>query len=1494
MGETIKFIDINGENHPIEADLLDGLHASSFALVTDLANYYTKSQTYSQSEIDNLIGAITEFEAVVTTELPTASESTMKKIYLIPSAGEGQNSKDEYITWLDGDVYKWEKIGSTDISLDGYATEDYVDEEIEDLATHKQDTLVSGTNIKTINGESILGEGDLTVLPLIEITHSSLKALRDNGELTPGMQYRITDYVTTTSFENTTSAGHAFDIIVVADSEDTLNENSRAIQHDGDTYFANSDINSWKLKYCIDNDESRFTWAADNGKGVIYYMKDEFRNECYYDFSNILFNGKYTFNYQNNDARYVRGSLVHDNIINIHYDGYTSSDGGSGTYIQSLNNIVLESTSSSIMLYYNYFGNDCYNISISGTYFIKNYFEGCDFDLSLTGLGVYSTIESYVYSCDFNSLGVSRIGRNCQFLSVSKTSGSYAYCNILPGTKGTSTSSRLSINATNPNSKTIIDYGKNTSGTLKSWNPADVVTYTSQSLTTAQKTQARTNIGAGTVTGIKINGTTKSPTSGVVDIGTVLTSHQSLSNYPTTSQMNSAISTAMSDMETMTHAAETYQPKGSYLTSESDPVFLASVAATIDANNISEWNGKQEELVSGTNIKTINGESILGSGDIAIKPMVETTYSALKALRDFGDLVPGTQYHITDYVTTTVQANTQSAGHVFDIIVTADSENTLNENARAILHDGDTYFSNYDLNAWQLKYCIDNDDTRFVWADTSNGKGVVYYMKDEFNNECPYDFKNIQFMIGAKSNAGTLDDVYYYTFSIANDMGDMTIIDHSLNGAYCYGNSFKECISSNKRSLNFIVCRNISITDYCYGNSTETNCYNIACGSNCYNWSCGNDCYEWSCGSSCSYWTCGNDCTEWSCGSFCDSWTCGNGCFMWSCGNRCTFWSCGNYCYGWSCGNYCQEWSCGNTCSNWRFGNSSASKNYYRHIMIDDGCSLFYLNTNKATSSSNYVQNIHICQGITGTSSARKTITIGTVNNNYTIRVENDSNGNMHIYNLPDELNGGDGMVFTIYSELMDMRDRGGLIPGTYYRITDYVTTTDAENTLSAGNVFDVIVKADNPNALNENAYAALHSGDTYFANSKLEAWRLKYCLDNDKDRFDWADRRDGKGVIYYMKDEFNNECPYDFKNIQFMVGANNIAGTKDRVYYYTFSVVTGINDEIVSDHSLNGSHCYDNSFKEYINSSRILNFIVCRNISITDDCYGNSAGVNCYNISCGNSCYGWTCGNNCPNWTCGEGCYRWTCGNNCYGWTCGVNCSNWTCGNDCLRWTCGNNCYDWSCGNYCSNLSCGNGCYGWSCGNNCSEWSCGNNCYGWSCGNDCHGWSFGSSTDLKSYYRYIMIDDGCSYFYLDTIQTTSDSNYVQNIHICQGFRGIDSSSYRKTITIDTVNNDYTIRVENDSNGNMLIYNLPDEIQGAVKYDSSQSLTSAQKSQACSNIGAVSTDNFITDGLYMRKNSAWAAVTKADLLTILGGTVETWTFTDDNNVQYVKDIIVLN
>lgn len=61
---------------------------------------------------------------------------------------------------------------------------------------------------------------------------------------------------------------------------------------------------------------------------------------------------------------------------------------------------------------------------------------------------------------------------------------------------------------------------------------------------------------------------------------------------------------------TKTDADGYYQAKGNYLTTET--------ASTAYATK-TELANKQDTLVSGTNIKTINGETILGSGDIEVE-----------------------------------------------------------------------------------------------------------------------------------------------------------------------------------------------------------------------------------------------------------------------------------------------------------------------------------------------------------------------------------------------------------------------------------------------------------------------------------------------------------------------------------------------------------------------------------------------------------------------------------------------------------------------------------------------------------------------------------------------------------------------------------------------------------------------------------------------------------------------------------------------------------
>lgn len=188
------------------------------------------------------------------------------------------------------------------------------------------------------------------------------------------------------------------------------------------------------------------------------------------------------------------------------------------------------------------------------------------------------------------------------------------------------------------------------------------------------------------------------------------------------------------------------------------------------------------------------------------------------------------------------------------------------------------------------------------------------------------------------------------------------------------------------------------------------------------------------------------------------------------------------------------------------------------------------------------------------------------------------------------QIDGGSGtsIISITWQELRDQRDNGQLIPGQQYRIIDYVTTVGNlnvayEEARSAGHQFDIIVVADSDNTINETARAALHQGDTYFVDNNLEGWKLKYCLDNNIDRYRWADTINGRGIIYEMEDEFGNIASYDFKNIQFKL--YKVQDTLSR-------------DEI------NGKYVGLNQYKIYPNQSDLGFSFLGRSITIDEDDY--------------------------------------------------------------------------------------------------------------------------------------------------------------------------------------------------------------------------------------------------------------------------------------------------
>ena len=146
------------------------------------------------------------------------------------------------------------------------------------------------------------------------------------------------------------------------------------------------------------------------------------------------------------------------------------------------------------------------------------------------------------------------------------------------------------------------------------------------------------------------------------------------------------------------------------------------------------------------------------------------SYAELIALRNGKQLRPGHHYRITNFVTTVANdAEARSAAHPFDIIVLATAADTLSEEARAIVNESNAaYFATANLSAWKVWYCLDNDITRFHWADATNGRGVIYRLIDEWQNDCPYDFKNVQFKRYRASANGNLKNVIngqYYAYN---------------------------------------------------------------------------------------------------------------------------------------------------------------------------------------------------------------------------------------------------------------------------------------------------------------------------------------------------------------------------------------------------------------------------------------------------------------------------------------------------------------------------------------------------------------------------------------------------------------------------------------------------------------------------------------------------------------------------------------------------------
>ena len=161
----------------------------------------------------------------------------------------------------------------------------------------------------------------------------------------------------------------------------------------------------------------------------------------------------------------------------------------------------------------------------------------------------------------------------------------------------------------------------------------DTATYNEEKTTFALKTEIPDTSNLATKTELSEGLAGKANTS---DLSNYLTTANAQSTYATKSELGAKLSVERynadkatfalkselpdtSDFITKATADETYQPKGEYLTSVPDNYVTDEELNAKNYATTEQLNGKQDVLVSGTNIKTVNGNSILGEGNIQIE-----------------------------------------------------------------------------------------------------------------------------------------------------------------------------------------------------------------------------------------------------------------------------------------------------------------------------------------------------------------------------------------------------------------------------------------------------------------------------------------------------------------------------------------------------------------------------------------------------------------------------------------------------------------------------------------------------------------------------------------------------------------------------------------------------------------------------------------------------------------------------------------------------------
>ena len=746
---------------------------------------------------------------------------------------------------------------------------------------------------------------------------------------------------------------------------------------------------------------------------------------------------------------------------------------------------------------------------------------------------------------------------------------------------------------------------------------------------------------------------------------------------------------------------------------------------------------------------------------------IEITYSDLVSKRDNSELIPGQKYRIIDYVTTTAQENTTSAGHQFDIIVEALSENVLNEVASACLHEGDTYFEDSNLEAWELKYCLDNDTSKFAWAE---------------NNKIVIDSTNVTIQESLVTenifNTPFLPEYYIYIDATGNKTGEYTNDNLSERGNDYFIEWGRETTPDGLENQLCIYKNDLSNEDYIEGGAEE----GIDYGDKFFYW--GTEDVD---GITYDKWK------KYEIDS--NNWKIDTGEVVYLLTPQITNGEVIDSSYNNGKGViYCMKDEYNNECpydfKNIQFYNNTNNTFFYTFSWVNENNEIEDLTlrqdlkSDEETPYGTYNNTIKPYYNVgpvpvqqlnniifVSTHSYDSGFFYGCYSNSFGNNCHNNSFGN-DCYNNSF----GDGCYNNSFGDSCYFNSFGNNCSSNIFG--NYCNSNSFGNDCDNNSFGNMCYNNSFGNKCYNNSFGNRCGYNSFENNSYSNSFGNK-CLQIIF----------GEGCSY---NSFGNEC----HDNEFRAACeHNSFGNS------------------CSSNSFVGE-CYSNSFGNECHGNNFLGI----------DCFSNSFGNECYNNSFGTDCSYNSFGNYCNSNSFGESCSSNSFGNMCYNNSFGNECHSNSFENDCNNNSFGNSYFSNSFGNSCDNNSFGNNCHHNSFGNNCSSNIFGNYCYSNSFGNDCDNNSFRDSPDysydsnndeyipngkLLDYFNNNHFSDGCNNIIFWSDQTDA-YNKIQNLNISQGLGSTeiddDGNSIPEVIRLTVVSQDYEIKIARNSKGEVKIY----------------------------------------------------------------------------------------